>query len=504
MTKDHSLAQRDSSPVSTGLPGLDYVLNGGFALNKTHLIEGRPGSGKTTLALQFLIDGRDRGEKCLFITIADSADDLRRVAQTHGLNLDGIDVFELVPPESSLDDSKAQSIVFAGDLELGETIRLVMDRVRTLAPNRVVFGSFSEIRLLAQEPLRYRRQVLALEHFFSQQACTVLLLDNLTQSDDLNLQSLVQCVLRLELIVMPYGTERRRLRVSKMRGREFRGGYHDFAIRHGGLFVFPRLVSDDYPPAEAETLPASTGVTALDTMLGGGLDRGTTTLVRGPAGAGKSALALQFLSAALARGERALFISFDENRRNFERRAIALSMPVAEALADGRLTFMRVASADLSPGEFAHIVRQHVENGMRAIVVDSLSGYQRAMPEVSNLLLHLHELLNFLNRQGVLSVLVAADTLVDGAYYAPDHTTYLADTVLIVRLFEAGGEVRRCVSVLKKRFGAHQPSIRELFCDSGGLRVGAPLKGFTDLISLTPIYNGDDPLLADRAAGTQH
>jgi circadian clock protein KaiC len=491
----------DAAPISTGLPNLDYILGGGYAFNRTHLIEGRPGSGKTTLALQFLVDGRDSGEKCMFITISEGADELRRIATTHGLSLDGIDLFELVPPEHSLDSSQEQSIVYAGDLELGETIRLVMDSVRKNKPDRIIFGSFSEIRLLSQGALRYRRQILALEHFFASQVCTVLFLDNLTSADDVNLQSLAHGVIRLEQIAVPYGTERRRLRVTKMRGRAFYGGFHDFVIRRGGLVVFPRLVSGDYASAPLDDVPASSGIAELDALIGGGLDRGTTTLIRGPSGAGKSALALQFLSAALVRGEKALFISFDETRRNFERRADALAMPIRTSLANGQLTFMRIDPAELSPGEMADTIRNFVCDGVRAIVLDSLSGYQHAMPEENNLLLHLHELLTYLNQQGVLTILVLAHTMVDGMFSSPEYTTYLADMVLLVRQFEANGDIKRALSVLKKRTGAHERSIRELFFDAGGLRVGAPLTGFSALMSANPVYAGNNTFLVERSTG---
>lgn len=494
----------DGGSVSTGLAALDDILGGGFASNRVHLLEGQPGSGKTTLALQFLLEGRAKDERCLYITLSESRHELLHVAGTHGWSLDGIEIYELVPPELSLDPEREQSIVYASDLELGETVQMVMDEVARVAPARVVFDSLSEIRLLAQSALRYRRQVLALKHFFAQHNCTVLFLDDLTQdTDDLNLHSLAHGVIRLDQVALAYGAERRRLRVYKMRGRAFRGGFHDFVIRTGGLQIFPRLVAALHPDDDdPDGAPAISGVVELDALVGGGLDYGTTTLIVGPAGSGKSTLALQYVFAALSRGERVLFISFDETRRNFIRRSSGMSLDVREHEASGAFTFRQVDPAELSPGEMSGIVREQVEGGATVVVIDSLSGYQHAMPEEQFMLLQLHELATYLNQRGVLTFLVLAQSGMVGQMQSPVDLTYLSDSVLLLRFFEAQGEIRRALSVLKKRTGGHEASIREFRIDNGGVRVGPKLEAFRGVLTGTPTYVGATTLLEERSADT--
>lgn len=494
----------DQSSVSTGLANLDYILDGGFESNRCHLIEGQPGSGKTTLAIQFLIAGRDRGERCLFITLAETPLELIQVAGTHGLSLDGIELFECSPPELSLDPEQYQSVVHASELELGETVRSVMAAVSAARPTLVVLDSLSEVRLLAQGALRYRRQVLALKHFFSRQGCTVLLLDDLTvREDDLTLHSIAHGVIRLEQLAMDYGAERRRLRVFKMRGRNFRGGFHDFVIVRGGLNIFPRLIAsgEDAPPDT--DAPVSTGIAALDTLTGGGLEEGTTTLIQGPSGTGKSTLALQCVRQRLERGEKALFVSFEETQRNFIRRAVGVGIPVDRYLASGALHFVPVDPAATSAGQISDMIRRAVREGATSVVLDSLSGYQHALRDETFLLLHMHELLTYLNQQGVMTIVVLSQSGTVGAIEAPFDITYLADTVLLVRFFEVGGEVRRAVSVVKKRVGSHERVMRELFFDNLGLQVGPVLAGFENILSNHPIYTGSAPLLAPRpgAAG---
>jgi len=361
--------------VSTGSSALDYILHGGYAANRVHLIEGEPGAGKTTLGLQFLIEGRAKGEQCLYITLSESRDELTHVAGTHGWDLDGIEIFELVPPELSLDPEREQSIVYASDLELGETVQMVKDEVQRVAPARVVFDSLSEIRLLSQGALRFRRQVLALKHFFAQHFCTVLFLDDLTQmEEDLGLHSLAHGVVRLDQVAVSYGPERRRLRVYKMRGRAFRGGFHDFAIRTGGVEIFPRLVASSHPDEELESRTAESGIAELDRLVGGGLDFGTSTLVIGPSGSGKSTLVQRYIHTALGQGERALFVSFDETRRIYKRRVAGLGMDVTPFEADGGFTFEQVDPAELSPGELSAMIRQQVEAGTRIVVLEFVSG----------------------------------------------------------------------------------------------------------------------------------
>ena len=489
----------EGGPVSTGLPALDYILGGGYAANRVHLVEGEPGAGKTTLGLQFLIEGRGKGERCLYITLSESRDELIHVADTHGWDLSGIEIFELVPPELSLDSEREQSIVYASDLELGETVRLVMEEVERVAPARVVFDSLSEIRLLAQGPLRFRRQVLALKHYFARHNCTVLFLDDLTQTvDDLSLHSLAHGVVRLDQQALGYGAERRRLRVWKMRGRSFRGGYHDFCIRKGGLELYPRLVAAAHPDAGDADRIARSGIAGLDELVGGGLDYGTSTLILGPSGSGKSTLALQYVHAGLARGGKALFVGFDETSRIFRHRAAGLGMPLDEQVANGSFHFRQVDPAELSPGELSAIVRAHVEAGADIVVIDSLSGYQHAMAEEQHMLLQMHEILTYLNQQGVLTFLVLAQTGMVGHMQSPIDLTYLSDNVLLLRFFEAGGEIRRALSVVKKRTGAHENTIREFRIDGGGLQVGPKLDGFRGVLTGTPTFEGGGALLGER------
>ncbi|HEX8573951.1 MAG TPA: ATPase domain-containing protein [Allosphingosinicella sp.] len=489
----------DSDAVPSGSEPLDYILGGGYASSHIHLLEGSPGSGKTTLGLQFLLEGRRSGEGCLYITLSESRDELIQAARTHGWDLSGIEIFELVPPELSLDPEREQSIVYASDLELGETVRLVMEEVERLAPARVVFDSLSEIRVLAQGSLRYRRQVLALKHFFARRRCTALFLDDLTDiAEDLSLHSLAHGVVRLEQIALAYGAERRRLRVFKMRGRRFHGGYHDFVIRSGGLEIFPRLVAGDHPDRGFEQRPAPSGIPALDDLVGGGLDYGTTTLVIGPSGAGKSTLSLQYVHSALGRGEKVLVVSFDETERVFFRRARGLGMDLSAQESGGGFIFRQVDPAELSPGELTGIIREHVEKvGCSIVVVDSLSGYQHAMPQEQHMLLQMHEIVTYLNQQGVLTFLILAQSGMVGHMQSPVDLTYLSDNVLLLRFFEAHGEIRRALSVLKKRTGGHESAIRELRIGSGGIEVGPRLSGFRGVLTGTPSYEGQSALLED-------
>jgi circadian clock protein KaiC len=493
---------RDGGPVSSGSAALDYILNGGYASNRVHLVEGEPGSGKTTLGIQFLLEGKAKGERCLYITLSESRDELLHVAETHGWDLSGIEIFELIPPELSLDSEREQSIVYASDLELGETVRLVMEEVERVAPARVVFDSLSEIRLLAQGKLRFRRQVLALKHYFAKHHCTVICLDDLTQNeDDLSLHSLAHGVLRLEQQAVGYGAERRRLRVWKMRGRAFRGGFHDFQIRKGGLKICPRLVAAAHPDHGMLTGIAASGIETLDKLVGGGLSYGTSTLIIGPSGSGKSTLALQYLYALLDRGERALVISFDETTRIFFARAAGMNLDLRRFEQSGLLTFRQVDPAELSPGELTSVIRQEVEDGAKAVVLDSLSGYQHAMPEEQHMLLQMHEILTYLNQQGVLSFLILAQAGMIGSMQSPVDLTYLSDNVLMLRFFEVDGEIRRALSVIKKRTGAHESTIRELRIDGQGLRVGPQLAGFRGVLSGVPVFEGKSHLLEERDGG---
>ncbi|MBN8955975.1 MAG: AAA family ATPase [Rhizobiales bacterium] len=488
----NSIARQKSTAIPTGIAELDVILDGGYASYRTHLIEGQPGTGKTTLALQFLLHGRAQGERGLYITLSETKDELEQVSETHGWDLSGIPIFELIPAELSLDPNQQQSVMYSSDLELGETTRMAFDEVQRIAPTRVVFDSLSEIRLLAQNPLRYRRQVIALKHFFAQRGCTVLFLDDLTEeTDSLNLHSLVHGVVRLEHYALQYGAERRRLRVFKMRGRNFRGGFHDFIIRKGGIALFPRLVAAEHAETEAAREPILSGIRALDQLLGGGLDRGTSTLLMGPSGSGKSSIAMQFVMAALKREERALFITFDETKAILTKRCAGMSWSIEEPIRAGKLILEQVDPAELSPGELTGMVRQRVESdGVRVVVLDSLSGYQNAIPAEQFMLLLMHEMLTYLNHRGVLTILTLAQHGLVGPMQSSVDLTYLSDTVLLLRFFEATGKIRRAISVMKKRTGRHEDEIREYRFGSNGIEVGPPLAEFHGVLSGVPNYTG--------------
>jgi circadian clock protein KaiC len=487
--------------ISTGITGFDGILDGGYASNRVHLIEGQPGTGKTTLALQFLLDGADKGERCLYITLSESKDELEQVAETHGWNLDGIEIFELVPAELSLDPKQQQTVVYASDLELGETTKMTFDEVRRVGPSRVVFDSLSEIRLLAQNPLRYRRQVIALKHFLAQLRCTALFLDDLTdKGDDLNLHSLVHGVIRLEHYALQYGAERRRMRIFKMRGRNFRGGFHDFVIRRGGISLFPRLIAAEHADGVKTAEPLLSGIAELDQLLGGGLDRGTNTLFMGPSGSGKSSLAMQFVMAALDRSERALFVTFDETKAILTKRAAGMGWHLDQPIASGQLLLEQVDPAELSPGELTGMIRKRVEaDGVGIVVLDSLSGYQNAIPAEQFKLLLMHEMLTYLNHRGIVTILTLAQHGLLGSMQSSVDLTYLSDSVLLLRFFEAAGKIRRAISVLKKRTGRHEDEIREYRFDTRGIRVGPPLTDFQGVLSGTPTYTGQHGALLETS-----
>jgi circadian clock protein KaiC len=485
-------ASDDSPRISTGSKGLDAILGGGLDQNRMYLYEGRPGAGKTTLALQFLLEGARRGERVLYITLSETLEELRLVAKRHGWSLDGVDVFELIPPETTLDPERELTVLHPAEVELSETTKLVLDRVEKLNATRVVFDSLSELRLLAQSALRHRRQVLALKHFFASRQCTVILLDDLTSAgDDLQLHSISHGVVLLEQLAIEYGAERRRLRIVKMRGIKFRGGYHDFVIRRGGIEVFPRLIAaQHHTPFLGEFAPS--GNAELDRMLGGGLERGTNTLLLGAAGVGKSSLALTYAVSAAERGEHAVFFAFDEGRGTLEARARMLGLQLDNALASGRIRFQQIDPAELSPGEFASNVQRSVEEDKaRVIVIDSLNGYLNAMPEGRFLILQMHELLTYLNQQGVLTILVLAQHGLVGPMNTPLDVSYLSDAVLMLRYFEYRGMVRRALSVVKKRSGNHEHTIREFGLTPHGISVGPPLVDFHGIFSGTPQFTGE-------------
>ncbi|MDB5364635.1 MAG: circadian clock protein KaiC [Rhodospirillales bacterium] len=492
----------DPPRISSGSAALDDILDGGFDRERVYLYEGRPGTGKTTLALQFLLDGVRKGETVLYVSLSENERELRLVARRHGWTLDGIDVFEIVPPEITLDPTREMTVFHPAEIELSETIKLIFEHVERLKPTRIVFDSLSEVRLLAQNALRYRRQILALKHFFSGQSCTVVLLDDLSgQADDLQLHSITHGVILLEQLALEYGAERRRLRVMKMRGIDFRGGFHDFTIERGGLQIYPRLIAAEHHRAFAHDLTSS-GNAGLDELLGGGLERGTNTLLIGAAGVGKSSLSLTYVAAAAARGERSVVFAFDEGRGTIDARAAAIGLDLQAGLDSGLIQIQQIDPAEMSPGEFTHRVRNSVDDGARMIVIDSLNGYMNAMPDERFLVLQMHELLSYLSQQGVLTILILAQH----GLIAPNQTTpvdlsYLSDAVIMLRYFEFQGTVRRALSVVKKRSGRHENTIREFRLTPAGITVGSPLNSFSGIFSGTPTYSGGPQLImSDNAA----
>lgn len=468
-----------------GIPGLDDILNGGLPVNRLYLIRGNPGVGKTTLALQFLKEGVRRGERVMYITLSETESEIRQVANSHGWSLDGIQLFELSGAEQTLRLGDENTLYAAEDVDLKETVRVLLDQVDAAKPQRVVFDSLSEIRVLAQSPVRYRRQLLALKQYFAGRRCTTLLLDDNTQgAEDLQVESLAHGVLSLEQLSMGYGADRRRLRVVKLRGSSFRSGHHDFVLRTGGLEVFPRLIALEHR-TELMAEPIASEVLELDAMLGGGIDRASCTLLLGPAGCGKSALATQFALAAAKRGEGASLFLFEERVGTWLKRGEQLGMPLREELEAKRLRVHQVDPAELAPDEFSHLVRRSAEqDGSSVVVIDSMTGYFNAMPDAAFLSLQMHELLGYLSERRVASVITMAQSGLIGANMAsPVDISYLADTILLFRYFESGGRVKKAVSVIKKRAGAHEDSIRELSFDGTGVRVSAPLGNMHGVLS---------------------
>jgi circadian clock protein KaiC len=493
----------DRPRISTGNRGLDNILGGGLDPDRMYLYEGNPGTGKTTIAMEFLLEGARLSERVLYITLSETERELRVVAQRHGWSLDDIDIFELVPPETTLDPERELTVLHPAEVELYETTKLILSQVETINPTRVVLDSLSELRMLAQSPLRYRRQVLALKHFFATRQCTVVLLDDLSSEDvDLQLHSISHGVLSLEQLAIDYGAQRRRLRVIKMRGIDFRGGYHDFTIKKGGLAIYPRLVAAEHHRSFVQEL-ASSGNARLDELLGGGMERGTNALLIGAAGVGKSSVALTYAIAAASRNEHAVIFAFDEGIGTLRSRADSLGLAIDPALDSGLLRIKQIDPAELSPGEFAAAVRNSVDvDGARVVVIDSLNGYLNAMPDGRFLILQMHELLTFLGQQGVNTVLVLAQHGLVGPMDTPLDISYLSDSVVMLRYFEYRGMVRRALSVVKKRSGKHEQTIREFRLTAQGVQVGPPLSAFKGIFSGTPEYTGDTlPLISSDGNG---
>ena len=489
--------QIERSP--TGVPGLDEVMHGGFIAGRFYLIDGNPGSGKTTLALQYLIEGRRVGERGLYVTLSETKDELLAGAHSHGWSLDGIEIVELVAEEQQLLAEEQLTMYHPSEIELTETTQKVLAMVERIRPQRMVFDSLSELRLLAQSSLRYRRQILALKQFFLGRRCTVLLLDDRTaEGADLQLQSIAHGVVSLDHAARAYGHALRRVRIVKFRGSDFSSGFQDMRIQRGGITVFPRL---DTAPHDDAVLHATvlSGVPELDTLLGGGIDRGTATLLIGPPGTGKSTIALQYAISAAARSHHAAIYAFEESRGVMLERATGLGLHIAEGTGPGEIDVRQVDPAQLSPGEFTHMVRQSVERShARVVVIDSLNGYLNAMPEDRFLTAQLHELLSYLNSRGVATFLVAAQSGAIGMNLrSPIDASYLADAVLMLRMFEHQGKVKKAISVMKKRSGRHEESIRQLWFDEHGVHLGEPLTQLRGVLSGIPVDVGgsSDPLV---------
>jgi len=492
--------------LSLGVAGLDDILRGGLPSDCLYMVSGTPGSGKTTLAMQFLMEGIRRGEAGVYVTLSETKREIMKVARSHGWDLLGIQICELIPSEKNLNADSQLTVFNPSEFELGETTGAIIAEIDKHRPKRVVLDSLSELRLVAQNAIRYRRQILALKQFFAGRDCTVLMLDDrIAVESDGQLESIAHGVILLEQSANQYGAERRRLRVVKLRGVAFRGGYHDFVIRRGGLDVFPRLVANEHHGEFPERELAS-GNTELDALLGGGLPFGTSTLLIGPAGTGKSTIATQFAAAAAKLGLRTTMFVFDENIGTFRSRSRKLGIPVEPHLKSGHLTVQQVDPAELSSGEFATVVRRAVDASAEGepssvVIIDSLNGYLNAMPEDKFLTAQLHELLAYLGQQGVLTLLTVTQSGMMGSHtHSPIDTTYLADNVILFRYFEARGQVRRAISVVKKRSGKHELTIRELHVDEQGVHIGAPLDHFQGVLTGNPTYLGKTTDLMKNSA----
>lgn len=492
------MEQDNQTRLSTGIPGLDDILRGGLAKGFLYLIEGNPGAGKTTLALQFLLEGARQGETGLYVSLAESESELRHVAVSHGFDLARIELCKISPPELAGAEGEQYTVFQPAEVEMADVLETILSRVRKVAPSRVVIDSMSELRMLARDSLRYRRQVLALKHFFEGRDCTTLLLDErFSQNQGSQVQTIAHGVISLEVLARSYGTTRRRLEVLKVRATSFREGFHDYVIVRGGLRVFPRLVSSEHRDDQSvgEVLPS--GIAELDALFSGGVQRGTSTLIVGPTGCGKSTLCAQFACSAARRGEKGAIFTFDETRHSFTQRSRGLGIDIDPYLGDGTLHLEQVDPAELSPGEFIDRIRRGVENeDWCLVVIDSLNGLLNSMSEEQALIVQLHEVLSYLNQVGVATFLVLAQYgLLGLAMTSPLDVSYLADNVLLLRYFEADGKVRQALSVVKRRAGPHERSIRELQVADGKIVIGNPLTEFVGVLTGTPEYKGGHSLL---------
>jgi circadian clock protein KaiC len=482
--------------LKSGVEGLDDILNGGFPSNHLYLLEGDPGTGKTTVALQFLLEGTRAGESCLYVTLSESRRELQGVAESHGWSLDSIPIFEMTPQEEDIDPDAQYTVFHPSDVELADTTASVLKQVDAVQPSRVVFDSLSELRMLARDALRYRRQILGLKRYFAGRNCTVLLLDDRTaEGHDLQLQSIAHGVIMMQSMEREFGVKRRRLEVRKLRGSRYREGFHDYTIETGGVVVYPRLIASEHLPGH-QIRRVSSGLPELDQLLCGGLDSGTSTLLMGPAGCGKSTIAAKFAVAAAERGENAAVFTFDETLTTYIHRAAALGLDVEKHTQAGRIRLQQLDPAELAPGQFVHSIRELVEGRQTSLlVIDSLNGFLNAMPGEQFLTLQLHELLSYLNQQGLTTIFTLAQHgFIGSSMDSPVDVSYLADTVLLFRYFEAHGELRQAISVLKKRSGKHERAIRALSFSDGKVSVGPPLRDFQGVMTGVPQAVGQSRL----------
>ena len=492
---------------SSGVEGLDDILGGGLPRDCVYLIQGDPGSGKTTLALQFLLEGVRQGQSVFYVTLSETREELLKVTRSHGWSLDSIPLLELSAIEQLLRPESQTTVFHSSEVELNKISKLVLDHAEKTRPARVVFDSLSEFRLIAETPLRYRRELLNLKQHFTRSNSTVLLLDdkmdNIAIGVDPHVLSLSHGVIQMEQLSPDYGTSRRRLRVLKLRGVKFREGYHDYTIETGGLRVFPRLVAAEHY-AKINRQPVSSGIKELDDLLGGGLDRGTTTLILGAAGTGKSTLALQYAGQMALAGEPGIIFAFDESRSIMLGRTKALGIDLDKHIESETLTVQQVDPAEVSPGEFAARIRKSVDGGCKFVLIDTLNGYLNSMPGEKYLNNQLHELTSYLNYKGATTVLILAQHGLIGEAEAPVDLSYLSDTVINLRYFEAYGEVKQSIAVIKKRSGPHEKTIREFRLESNqGIRIGQPLKEFQGVLSGVPVFQGGMEKMLSRSNATK-
>jgi circadian clock protein KaiC len=497
--------RNDNTPgparIETGIAGLDDILGGGLPQGHLYLIEGDPGTGKTTLALQFLLAGIRQGESVIYVTLSESRKELEEVARSHGWSTDSLQIYEMAD-DDDLRPEAQYTVFHPSEVELADTITAILEQVDATQPQRVVFDSLSELRMLARDPLKYRRQILALKRHFAGRNCTVLLLDDRTAegSHDLQLQSIAHGVLMMQSLERDFGIKRRRVEVRKLRGSPYREGFHDYTIATGGISIYPRLIAAEHKPGfERKCVPS--GLNGLDELFNGGIDTGTSTLFIGPAGCGKSTIALRYAVSSAQRGEKAVIFTFDEALGTLIERATGLGMELAPLFANGTLEIQQIDPAELAPGEFVSRVRRLVDKEhLRVVVLDSLNGFLNAMPHEQFLAMQLHELLSYLGQQGVATILTLAQHGFIGSMQSTVDVSYLADTVLLFRYFEYAGEIRQALSVIKKRSGPHERAIRELILGEGRISVGEPLKDFRGVLTGTPDFNGKGQNLEDSAA----